>query len=65
MSNKPISHHAVNTICIRLMDFFSDTDLSEKEDHDYWSEYDFVKEDNLRAVVHNWLTQNNIPFEPF
>jgi hypothetical protein len=45
------------------MDFFSDTDSSKKENHDYWSEYDFVKQDELRIVVEAWLRQNNIPFE--
>lgn len=63
MSNTTISYNAVNTICIRLMDFFSDTDSSKKENHDYWAEYDFVKQDNLRIVVEAWLRQNNIPFE--
>jgi hypothetical protein len=44
------------------MDFFA-PEKSNEENHDYWGDYDFAKQDYLRTIVEAWLRQNNLPFE--
>jgi hypothetical protein len=52
-----IKHNSITDIAIRIEDYFSDEIgyLSE----DAWCDM----QDNLKMIIENWLSENNIQFE--
>ena len=52
-----IKHNAITDIAIRIEDYFSDEIgyLSE----DAWCDM----QDNLKMIIENWLSENNIQYE--
>lgn len=52
-----IDRDSITNMAIRIEDYFSD-ELGELSE-DAWCDM----QDNLKMIIENWLTENNIPFE--